>query len=285
MSYETEAGNVTKPDAAISALAAPAFVESSKALAHGHIVQLPSIATVKFNKDGSFTAEIQTESGAYSFDSGDEFSQSAVSCTAQTYLHITKPTIQSERFSDGQFDDAKRARLQGEALARKFDATWLALFSSITNVVTATSILTKDNLIDAQYTVHNAMNMDKRLHVMLGRKGRNEVRKELTNTTATAFGLRENLDLAIGKIQPNGFVGEFADMLIFNTSGLPTTGGDNVQAVYDPEWAFGFAVDQTLRTRSQFVASGGMWTEIATWFFGNACLWNDAAACKLRSDS
>lgn len=285
MAFETEMGNVTKPDAAISAIAAPAFVESSKALQHGYIIQLPSIQTVKFNKDGSFTAEIQTESGAYTFDSGDEFSQSAVSCTAQTYLHITKPTVQAERFTDGQFDDAKRAKLQGEALARKFDATFFALFSSITNTVTASTILTKDNLIDAQYTVHNAMNMDRKLNVMLARKGRNEIRKELTNTTASAFTLDVNLQLFNGSISPAGYVGEFSDMSVYNTSGLPTTGSDNVQAVYDPQYAFGIAIDQMIRTRSVFVASGGMWTEIASWMFANACLWNDTAACKLRSDS
>lgn len=285
MAFETEQGNVTKPDAAISAVASPAFVESAKALAHCYIQELPSLSTVKFNKDGSFTAEIVAESGAYTYDAGDEFLQTAVSCTAQKYLHITKPTVESERFDDGQFPSDKRARLQGEAIARKLDSTWVTLFSSITNGVTAATILTKDNLIDAQYTVHNAMNMDRKLHVMIGRKGRNEIRKELTNTTAAAFTLDMNLQLFSGSISPQGYVGDFSDMSVFNTSGLPTTGGDNVQAVYDPQYAFGMAIDQRIYTRSVFVASGGMWTEIASWLYANVCLWNDAAACKLRSDS
>lgn len=285
MAFETEMGNVTKPDVTISAIAAPAFVEAAKSLAQCYIYNLQNLSAVKFNKDGSFIAEQLTESTAYSYDSGDEFTQSAVSCTALTLGHIFKPSIQSERFSDGQASLEKLGRLQAEAIARKIDAIWIALFSSITNGVTATSTLTKDDLLTAQYTVHNAMNMDKRLQVMLHRKGRQEIRKELTSITASAFTNPAFLGLAGGPISPNGLVGEFADMLVFNTSGHPTTGGDNIQAVYDPEYAFGMAIDQTIYTRSVFKASEGFFTEAASWLFANACIWNDTAACKLRSDS
>lgn len=285
MAFETESGNVTKPDATISAIAAPAFVETSKALAHGLVLNYGGPSTIKFNKDGSFTAGTLAESTAYTFDSGDEFSQTSVSCTAQTYVHIFKPSIQSERFSDGQADLSKLGRLQGEAIARAFDATWIGLFPSITNLVTEVAGATKDGLLDAQYTVHNATMRDVRLHVVISRKARNELRKEITSITASAFGTDKMLDLIGGPIQANGLVGEFSDMLVFNTSGFTTTGGDNQQAVFDPTLAFGMGVDQTIYTRSVFKASEGLFTEVASWMFANAVLWNDSAACEYRSDS
>lgn len=286
MAYETEKGNVSKADAVISTIAAPAFVETSKALAHGTILNLPDDNSVlKFNKDGSFTAETVSESGAYTYDSGDEFSQTAVSCTAQKYVHIWKPTVEAERFSSDQIGLAKAGKLQGEALSRKFDGTWLALFPSITNLVTATTVLTKDDLLDAQYTVHSAMNMDRRLHAVINRKARNAIRKELTSISASAFANPQMLDLVNKPVMANGLVGEFCDILVFNTSGFTATGGDDQQAVFDPEYAFGFGVDTQIYTRSVFTAAGGLFTEFASWMFGNACLWNDSAACELRSDT
>lgn len=285
MAFETEHGNVTKPDATISAFAAEAFVEVAKAPAHCRVVQLANLSTVKFNKDGSFVAGTVTESGAYSYDAGDEFTQTSVPISALTFGHIYKPTIQAERFGDGQMDLQKLGRLQAEALARAIDAVWLTLFGSITNTITATSTLTKDNLIDSQYTVHNAMNRDNRLHVMLARKGRNEIRKEITSISADAFSQPGMTQLFDRSIQPNGLVGEFSDMLVFNTSGLPTTGGDNQQAVYDPQLAFGMVLDSQVYTRSVFVASGGFFTENGSWVFANVGIYNQEAACKLRSDS
>lgn len=286
MSYETEQGNVSKADAVISAIASPAFVESSKALAQGKVLEFPSNnAVLKFNKDGSFVAEITAESGTYSFDAGDEFSQTAVTCTAQKYTHIWKPTVEAERFSGDQIGLDKAGKLSGEALARKFDSTFIAQFPSITNLVTATADLTKDDLLDAQYTVHSAMNMDRRLHAMINRKARNAIRKELTSVTASAFSNLEMLSLVNQQIQPNGLVGEFADIMIFNTSGFTATGGDDQQCVYDPEYAFGIGVDSRVYSRSVFKASEGFFTEVATYMFMATCIWNNTAACELRSDT
>lgn len=285
MAYETESGNFTKPDVSISAVAAPAFVEKAKVLAQGYVQNFQGISTIKFNKDGSVSAAVVAESGGYTFDSGDEITQGYTSCSAQKHLVISKPTVEAERFSNGQFSYADLGAKQGEALARSLDAVWIALFPSITNLVTATSTLTKDDLLDAQYTVHDATKLDDRLHVMIARKGRNEIRKELTSISASAFSSPNMLSLVDQPIQANGLVGEFSDMLVFNSSGFATTGGDNQQAVYHPQLAFGIGIDTQVYTRSSFVASGGMWTEVASWLFANVVLWNDSAACELRSDS
>lgn len=288
MAFETEQGNVTRRDAAISALAAPAFVESAKALAHGHIENFPAdVNAIKFNKEGSFIAEIQSaEAGSYTFDEGDEYSEDSELCTAQTYVHIWKPTVQAERFTSGRLSDDRMAAKQGSALARKFDATWLALFTGFTNAVTCESVATKDKLLDAQYTVHNALNLDERLHVVLGRKARNELRKEITNITAPAFSNEFMLQLVSRRPSAAGYVGDFADMGVFNTSGIPTSGGDNVQLVFHPMWAFGIGLDANgVYSRGVFKASEGLYTELSSWMFGNVIEWHDAAGCKYLSDS
>ena len=286
MAFETEQGNVTKVDAAISALAAPAFVESSKALAHCAVDTFAdNNATKRYSQEGKFEAGTLAESAAYTFDADDEYTETHTDVTAQTYAHIWKPTVQAERFSADRLAPGKMSALQGEALARAVDSTWLALFSGLSTVVTAASTLTKDDLLDAQYTVHSALKRDDRLHVVIDRKGRNEIRKELTSISADAFSRGENLRLVEGGIQPNGLVGEFVDMFVFNTSGLPTDTGDDVGAVFHPDYAWALPIDQTIRTRSVFKGSDGLVTEVASWLFANVIEWIDAAGVQLRSDT
>lgn len=288
MAFETERGNVTRVDAEISAVAAPAFVEKSKALAHCAKDIFPANNDVKrFSKDGSFVAGTLAESSPYTFDSGDEFVESSVDVTAQTYVHIYKPTVQAERFASDRANPAKLGPKQGEALARALDATWLALISSFTSntAIDAGAAMTKDALLDAQVAVHSALNLDEQLHVIMSRAHRNEIRKELTNTTATAFSQSMMLQTVVQKISPQGFVGEFSDMLVFNTSGLPTSGGDTLGLTFHPLYAFCMAYDPTVYSRGQFQASGGLFTELASWMFANVAEFVDAAGVITKADT
>ncbi len=284
MAFETEQGNVTKTDASLSSLIAPAFVEKAKALGHCAIdYWAANNSTLRASQEGSFTGEIQsTEStGTYTFDSGDEYSETDTDLTAQTYWHIYKPTVQAERFSSKVL--AKAPALQADALARKVDATWLALITGFTNTVEAAGAsLSKDDLLDAQYTVHAALNSDDTLHIVTNRAMRTELRKEVTDTSASAFSKEVMLQMATRKVNPQGFYGEFCDMLMFNTSGLPQDSTDDIAACFHPSYAFFLGLDPTVYTRAQFVASNGLYTEVASWMFANVGEWIDDAGCQLR---
>lgn len=287
MAYETERGNVTRVDAEISSIAAPAFVEASKALAHVALQTFGSNDVERFSQEGSFTAGTLSESAGYSYDAGDEYSETDTDVTAQTYAHIWKPTVQAERFAADRLNPVKMGAKQADAISRAVDGTWLALFSGFTGntAIDAGTAMDKDSLLDAQVTVHKALNRDDELHVVMSRDQRNDIRKELTDTEASAFTREAMLQTVMRPIQPNGYVGDFSDMKIFNTSGLPTSGGDTLGLCFHPNYAFAMAYDPTFYTRSVFAGSSGLFTEVATWLFGNVDEWIDAAGCVVKADT
>lgn len=289
MAFETEVANFTTVGNAISALISPAFVEKTLYLNLVHAEDFPRDTNViKFRKSGNLVAETLGESTAYTYSSNSELTDAAISCTAQKGVVVSKMTVEALRFGTAAADLPRLARLQAEALARLFDTTAVALHSGIANGVTAATTLTKDNILDAAYTVRSSMkgaNDGGRLAGVFGYKGVNEVRKELTSISASAFSNESMLSL-VGAPKANGLAGELAGVEIYEFSGLPTTGGDDIACIFHPRYCFAAGLGGEFQTDiSKLNASGGFYYEISTYFFYNVVEWNDTAGCRVRSDS
>lgn len=287
MANETELSNFITVGNMVSGLASPALVNASIGMNLVHIEQFPDNTNViKFRKNGSLTAETLAESTAYSFSGSSELTDSSISCTAVKWAVVSKITAEALRFGTGAASLPRLAQEQGEALARLFDATMLALFSGFSQVVTASSTLTKDNVLDAQYNVYDGKTPPGRLVAVLDYKGANELRKEITSITASAWSNPAMLGIVNNNPKQNNLIGELAGIDIYQTSGLPTTGGDDIGAVFHPQWAFCCGIGGAIETNvSPFKASEGFWYEISSHMFCDIKEWNDRAGSGLRSDT
>ena len=290
MAYETELANYITIGNAVSALASPAFAEKTIMLNLCTVEQYPDNTNViKAQKKGSLTAEDVTESTAYSLSASSELTDSSVSCTAVKGVVASQISVEALRFANPASRIARIGEEQGAALGRLFDTAAVALFSSVATGVTATNTLTKDNLLDGQYNVFAAMKGavgDGKLAAVLHYKGANEIRKELTSISASAFANGAMLSLIKGAPKAHGLVEEFAGMEVYHTSGLPTSGGDNIQLVFHPQFAFFDGLGGAIETEVLWKgATGGSLWEISSHMFYKVVEWNDTAACKVLSDS
>lgn len=289
MANETEISNSAHPTDVISDGISAALVKKVVLPPLIYKEDLPVGTAVKlFRKDGSLTAEDINESAAYSFSASSELTQSTVSATAIKTVCVSKLTAEAEQF--GLIDQAKIVREQGAAIARQLDAAILALFSGFTSNtgVTSTSILTVADVMQAVYSVVNAdaAPVGGMLTAVLHHKGLNEIKKEVMAAGAAVFSQPSMITLLQNAPQtPNGYAGSLPGLNIFHTSGMPTTGGDNQQLVFNGEKAFAGMYAPSVQVRPTWVGSGGFWTELASFIFSKVVEWNDAAAVILRSDS
>ena len=287
MANETELTNFVTIGNMVSALASPALVNASICMNLAHIEQFPdNTASIKFRKNGSLVAETVAESAAYTFSASSELTDTSITCTAVKWAVVSKLTAEALRFGTGAASLPRMAQEQGEALARLYDATMVALFTGFSVGVTAATILTKDNVLDAQYNVYDGKTPPGRLVAVLDYKGANELRKEITSITASAWSNPAMLGIVNNNPKQNNLIGELAGIDIYQTSGLPTSGGDDVAAVFHPQWAFCSGISGAIQTDvSPFKASDGFWYEISSYMFADVKEWNDRAGCKLLSDT
>lgn len=290
MANETEFSNFITIGNAVSAIASPALAEKTVMLSLCTVEQFPdNTNTIKAAKNGSLTAEDVNESTAYSLSASSELTDSSVTCTAVKGMVASHLSVEALRFANPASRIERIGEEQGAALGRLFDSAAVALFSSIATGVTATSTLTKDNLLDAQYNVYAAMKGavgDGKLAAVLHYKGANEIRKELTSISASAFANSAMLSLIGGAPKANGLVGEFAGIEVYQTSGLPTSGGDNIQCVFHPKYCFFAGMGGSIETEVLWKgATGGALWEVASYMFYKVVEWNDTAGCRVLSDA
>lgn len=286
MAYETEYGNFVTIGNEISAGIAPAFVNAAIGVNLVYNEQLQGAAqSKKFLKSGSLTAETLAESTAYTFSASSELTDSSVTCTATKGVVVSKVTVEAEEFASSSADKARIANEQGNALARLYDATLLALSSGFSSGVTASTILTMNDLLTAQYTIFAAKCPPGRLAFIGDYKGVMELGKEAIATSASAF-VNPNFLGLVGAPNANNYKGVIADIEIYQTSGLPTSSGDDVAMMFHPSYAFCGVTKGGFKTViSPLKASEGFWTEVASYFFFDIKEWNDAAGCKVLSDT
>lgn len=289
MPFETELGNFVIPTDAISAGIAPNFVAASVGLGLVYSEPLPENTNVlKFRKAGKVTAAALAESTAQTYSADHELTDSSVSATATKKAIGTKHSVESLRFGTVEALPARAESEHGMALARLFDSELKTLFSSLSQTVTATSVLTKDDLLDARYQVVAGAKgaSTGRLVSMVDYKGANELTKELTDTAGAAFVSQVNLG-SIGVPQANGYAGQLMGVEIYQTDGLPTDSGDDVGAVWDAGLCFAAAIDgggfET--TVDIATASNGFLVELSSYGFWHIVEWNDAAGCALKSNT
>lgn len=286
MANETELSNFIIKANEISAAIAPAFVDASVCmnLVHAETCS-PDSNVIKFRKSGSLTAATLAESTAYTYSASSELTDTSITATAVKAAVVSKLTVEAQRFGTSLASLDRLAAEQGRALARLFDDTVIALFTGFSQLVTATSTLTVDNLLDAQYTIFSGGTPPGRLCFVGHYKGVNELGKVALNTNASAFTNPNFLDL-IGQPKANNFKGSIADIDVYQTSGHATTGGDNRQAMFHPDLAFCCALGGAFQTAiSPLLISTGFWTEVGSYFFFDVKEWNDLAGVEVRSDS
>lgn len=293
MANETELSNIITIGNAVSALMGPAFVNGSQGLSLVVTEPFPDNTNViKLPIAGTLTAETVAESTDYTYSASSELTDTSVTVTAKKTVLGTKITVEAARFGAGRASLDRIAGEHGRAHARLFDSDLKALFASIATAVTATSVLTKDVLIDARYSVVSAMKgaFSGRLVSMLDYKGVSEIQKELTSISATAFGNMEMLGILGMPSAANGYAGNVLGIDIYQTDGLPlaNTNTDDVGCVWDPLNCFYAGVDgiqglnNTLKEPS---AINGLSTEVLTWTFFKVAEWRDTAGVRVLSDT
>lgn len=286
MANETEISNAAKPTNVVSDAISAALVQAVVCVPHVYAEDLPVGTNVKlFRKDGSLTAEAVSESATYNFSASSELTQSTITATAVKTAVVSKLTVEAQQFTS--IDMNKIAMEQGKAIARKLDDDVLALFDGLTNVVTATNVLTVADIMQGAYTVRSALagGIGRRLIGIFDYKGIFEVQKELMLSAASALTQAPLITLLTGLPQANGYVGSVPGVDLYQTDGLSTTGGDDQAAVFNPETCFAGVYSPSVQTRQVWVGSGGFWDEIASFVFSHVVEWNDTAGVEVRSDT
>lgn len=277
---------------AISALMSPAFVDASFSYNLVNNQTCPGDTNViKFRKSGSLIAEAVTEGAVYTAsDANSLLTDASVTATATKIASGAAFSHEAERFGGGQTGVSRIAAEQGAALARKYDDDFLALFDSIANAATASTVLDTDTFLLAKYYVNAAKCPPARQVAVIDYKGALELQKFISNSGAAIYTSQYSHPI-LGTPKSNGYIGTLFETDIYQTSGLSTTGSDDQGLVFNPLYAFGAAVGGQLYSHVMDTGPGvasqipGMSKYVISWMYWNIIVWNNAAACELRSDT
>lgn len=285
MAYETEQGNLIRIGNDISAEISPNFAASTVGMNLVTVQQFsPEINVIKFRKAGSLTAAAVSESGSWSYGSGSELTDSSVTVTGAKVAQNAKVTVEALRFGAGQADFARVAAEQGRALARSYDDSLCALFPSLSQSVTATSTLTRDELLDAMQLIDAGNVPSGTLVAMLHAKQISDLRKELSNDNGTPWSNISLLDILGGRPQATGFAGNYAGIDLFQSNLVDNSGGNHQGALFHPEYTFCSGVGGSFETNVQYEADDFLY-KISSHFFYDVKEWNDGAGILVLSDT
>lgn len=278
---------------AVSAMMSPALVNAGIGFNLVYSETCPNNTNViKFPKSGSLIAEAVSEGAVYvPSDANSDINDTSVTVTATKVAVASPITVEAIRFGAGAGDIPRIAEEQGRAIARKFDTDLFALFDSVTNVSTATSTMDTDTLLTGQYKVYDSKVPPGQLVAVLDYKAVSEIRKLVSNSGAAQYSNSTQIGILNGVPQANNFVGNFLGIDIYQTSGLSTTGGDDQGLIFDPRYAFAAALGGGIESRVDWTGMGvtsqvaGFSWAVQSYIFYGVALYNDAAACELRSDT
>lgn len=289
MANEIELANISHQTDVVSAQMTGPFVNADQVFPFVLTETFPDNTNViLFPKSGKVEAQAQAESTAYSYGADDEITDTETSVTGAKKAQAMKISSETEEFGGNFASRPRYAAAQAQALARLAAADLKTLFSSIAGSVTATTTLTKDNIMDAQYTVRSATLAGAASPILVGwfdYKGVNELGKELTDTTATAFS--NQVDLGILGTSSAGMPrGTLFDVSIYETTGLPTSGGDDVACIWDPSLAFCAGISgNPFHVTITPPQAATPWYELYVWTFWKIAEHNDTAAVRVLSDT
>lgn len=289
VSNVTEVSNAITLGNLISAVGSPAFVKKTVMMNLMYAENLPqNTNVVKFRKLGSLTAtNPQAESTALAIGSGGELTDSSITATAAKCAVVSGLSVEAETFTN--IDLSRLAQEQFASIARSVDNDALAMAAGLSNTVTATSTLTVDDLMLAQYTIYNGNcpNPEVALAAVLGPKAVYSVKKDIIQSGAAAWANPAMLSAFNGSgVQANGFIGSIPGVCdIYQTTGFGTSGGDDQQMLIHPMWCLAgiFAASPLSLVVNQ--VSAGFYKEIGSYFLYDIVEWNDAAGVLVSSDT
>lgn len=284
----TEFANAVTMGNVLSTLGSPALVKNVCMMGQMHGENLPVGSQVKsFVKYGSLTAAATlAESTAQSIGSDGELADSKVDATAVKAAIVSGLSVEAEQFSD--LDLQRIASEQFSAIARKIDDEALSLFSGLSQTRTASSLATVDDLMLCQMTIYtnNCPEQNIPLTYVTHPKGGYGIRKDIIQSGASAWSNPSMLDILGGQPQQNCFIGEIPGVArVFQTTGLPTSGGDTVGAVFHPKYTFAGIFASAPQSWVNKKGSEGFYTEIASYFFYDLIEWNDLLGVAYASDT
>lgn len=285
MAFETERGNIVTPTDVVSDAISAALVQRTILFPLVYTEDLPdNTPTKKFRKAGSLTAAEVAESAAWTFGAGSEYTETSASATATKFACVSKLTVEADRFTPVSPD--KLYQEQGAAIARDVEGEIKTLFSGFSNAVTATSIATVADILQALYLVQSGTSgvSDGMLAGVFDYKAIMEIRKEIVASGASHYVQPNQTTLLAGIAADSGYVGDVPGVNCYQTNGLPTDTGDDVNLVFDPALAIAGMVGP-IQTRQSWKGSEGFFDELASYLFSDFVEWNDAAACAVKSDT
>lgn len=286
----TEFGNTVGVSRVLSALIAPEFAKIPVLMSLIHSEDIPykqGTAVKAFRREGSLTAAALVESTALAVNSNGERSDTAVDATAAKAVVMSGISVENQRFSNVNLDSYVGSAAR--AIGRFVDDQGLALFGSITNVVTASGVgtkLTVDDLDQAQMLILAAGTPDPNMALQFVGQTRamRNLKADIRTSSGAAFTSDRFLSIFNGPPQANGYFGSLPGIDLYHTaSGFSTSGGNNIQALFHPLWAFAGMYDSEVTTRVIPKGSEGLYDELASFYFWATVLWNDGAACEVQS--
>ena len=264
----------------------PALVKSNCMMALMHTEDLPSgTLTAKLTKRGYLTAASLAEATALAPDANGELTDSSISASIAKCAVVSGVSVEQGQF--GNISADRIAAEHGSAIGRFVDNDALSLFSGLSTSVTSTSILTIDDVMLGQFNIFNSEcpNKEVPLKAVLSHRGHYNIKKEIINSGASVWSNESFLQILAGAPQNNCYVGSLGQIDFYSTSGHATSGGDTVQAIFHPMWAFAgfFAPAPVTWVREK--GAEGFYTEYASYYFYDVLEWNDLCGVKLLSDT
>jgi len=284
----TEFSNSITIGNALSAVSSPAFVKGTVGMNLMYTEDLPSQTNVKkFRKNGSLTAASLAESTALAVDANGELTDTSISATAAKVAVSSGVSIEEQKF--GTIDMQRVGDEQFAAIARFVDNDFLSMASGLSNTVTATSVMTIDDLMTAQMTIYNGNcpNPEVPLAAVLGPRAVYNVKKEIVQSGGAHWSNPAQLGIFQGApVKANGLIGSLPGGIdVYQTTGFATGGGDDSQMVIHPMWCLAGIFDSAPTSWIINKGSEGVYTEIVSHYFYDIIEWNDAAGVLVKSDT
>ena len=283
----TEFGNSVNVTDVLAAGISPALVKANCMMAVMYTEGLPQgTMTAKLTRRGSLTAASLAEATALAPNADGELTDSAATATIAKCAVVTGVSVEQGQF--GSITADRIAAEHGASIARFVDNDALSLFSGLSTSVTSATILTIDDVMLGQFNIFNSEcpNKEVPLKAVLSHRGHYNIKKEIVQSGAAVWSNESYLEVLAGTPQANCYVGSLLGSIDFHaTSGHATSGGDTVQAIFHPMWAFAGFFAPAPVTWVKEKGAEGFYTEYATYYFYDVLEWNDLCGVKLLSDT
>lgn len=286
VSNATVRTDVAQVSRVFAALVAPAFVKTPVMMNLMYSEDIPrgqNTATKGFRYEGSMTAAALAEATILAYDANGRRQDSAVDVTAAKAVVVSGISLENQVFNDQTLESY--ARSQGSAIGRFVDDSVIANFTSFTNSVDAGDTITVDHLDQAVQLIMEANTPDPQapLQLVANAKAMRQLKADIRTSGGAMWSNTQFLSIFNGNPQPNGYFGSLPGIDLYTTSGHAEAAADvKSLALFHPQWAFCGIFDRNVNTDIQFKgASGGLLSEITSWFFYGSGIWNDYAGCEL----